>query len=422
MDLLKRNVSEWLDEVLETSPIVVVEGARQVGKSTLVSMLPDDSTVFTTMDDDATRSYALDDPVGFLGSAGRGRLVIDEIQRCPELVLPLKAAVDADRRPGRFILTGSANLLRLPGAKDSLAGRAMTVRLHPFSQGELAGATDDWVTWLLHADRGSFPVADRADLAARVAAGGYPSVQGVSPRMRKAWLLDYASRLVERDAADIAPAQASVLRKLLLLLAAAPGAELVHERLAQELGVARGTVVRYLDLLESLFLIQRLPSWSRNLTKRQIQRPKCYLTDSGLAAALSGLDAQHLASIQGADHFGPLVENFVVGELTRQRTWSSTEYTLSHYRDRTGTEVDVIIETPRGIIAVEVKSAVAATSAHFTHLKGLRDRLGDEFLAGVVVTTGLGQRAGDRLESLPISSLWLGGTREFCPENGGVHV
>lgn len=411
MELLERNIAAWLDEVLGASPIVVVEGARQVGKSTLVSMLVGGSTVLTTMDDDATRAYAHDDPVGFLGSAGQGRLVIDEIQRCPELVLPLKAAVDADRHPGRFILTGSANLLRLPGAEDSLAGRAMTVRLHPFSQGELAGTKEDWVTGLLQPNREPCPSADRTDLVGRVVAGGYPTVQGLSSRMRTAWLKDYANRLVERDAADVAPTQTPVLRKLLLLLAAAPGAELIQDRLAQELGVARGTVARYLDLLESLFLIQRLPSWSRNLTKRQVQRPKCYLTDSGLAAALSGLDVRHLSSIQGADHLGPLLENFVVGELVRQQTWSNTEYQLTHYRDRDGAEVDIIIETPRGVIAVEVKSAVSATSGHFKHLRGLRDRLGDEFLAGVVLTTGAGQRAGDRIESLPVTSLWLSDTR-----------
>lgn len=144
---------------MRASPVAVVEGARQVGKSTLVSMLRDDSTLVTTMDDETMRAFAHDDPVGFLGSAGRGRLVIDEIQRCPELILPLKAAVDADRRPGRFVLTGSANLLRLPGAEDSLAGRAMTVRLHPFSQGELAGVKEDWVSWLLQPSHDPVPVA-----------------------------------------------------------------------------------------------------------------------------------------------------------------------------------------------------------------------------------------------------------------------
>ncbi|MGL5405772.1 MAG: ATP-binding protein [Propionibacteriaceae bacterium] len=406
MDLLNRNISPWLDNLLEVSPIVVVEGARQVGKSTLIGMLDDGATVSTTMDDDLTRAYAHDDPTGFLASAGGGRLVIDEIQRCPELILTLKAAVDRDRRLGRFVLTGSANLLRLPGAKDSLAGRAMTVRLHPFSQGELAGIKEDWVSGLL---AGSFDLestADRKDIVERVTVGGYPLVQSMAPRLRKSWLKDYANRLVERDVTDLGGVQLPVLRKLLLLLAAAPGSELVQERLAQSLGVSRVTVARYLDLLEALFLIHRMPSWSRNLTKRQIQWPKCYLTDTGLVAALSGLDPAHLASIQGSDHLSPLIENFVVCELLRQQGWAETEFQLSHYRDRYGAEVDVIIETPRGIIAVEVKSAVAATAAHFKHLVALRDKLGDEFLFGVVLTTGVGQRAGDRLVALPMSSLW----------------
>lgn len=386
--------------------MVVVEGARQVGKSTLASMIGDDDTVFVTLDDDVTRAFARDDPVGFLSLAGTGRLVIDEVQRCPELILPLKAVVDRDRRPGRFVLTGSANLLRVPGAEDSLAGRAITVRLHPFSQGELCERREDWVTWLLNSARSTASSADRADIINRAVLGGYPVVQHLTSRLRTAWFKDYANRLVERDVTDIGEVQTHVLRKLLLLLAASPGAELVQDRLAQELGVARGTVVRYLELLESLFLINRLPAWSRNLTKRQIQRAKVFLTDTGLNAALAGLSAEHLKTIQGADHLGPLLEEFVVCELLRQQGWSSTEYQLSHYRDRHGGEIDIIVETPAGVVAVEVKSATVAAPHHFKHLKGLRDRLGDEFLAGVVLTTGMGQRAGDRLEALPLSTLW----------------
>lgn len=386
--------------------MVVVEGARQVGKSTLASMIGDDDTVFVTLDDDVTRAFARDDPVGFLSLAGTGRLVIDEVQRCPELILPLKAVVDRDRRPGRFVLTGSANLLRVPGAEDSLAGRAITVRLHPFSQGELCERREDWVTWLLNSARSTASSADRADIINRAVLGGYPVVQHLTSRLRTAWFKDYANRLVERDVTDIGEVQAHVLRKLLLLLAASPGAELVQDRLAQELGVARGTVVRYLELLESLFLIHRLPAWSRNLTKRQIQRAKVFLTDTGLNAALAGLSAEHLKTIQGADHLGPLLEEFVVCELLRQQGWSSTEYQLSHYRDRHGSEIDIIVETPAGVVAVEVKSATVAAPHHFKHLKALRDRLGDEFLAGIVLTTGTGQRAGDRLEALPLSTLW----------------
>ncbi len=406
MEILPRAVGAWAREVLNASPVLVVEGARQVGKSTLVRMLADEHDVLTTMDDDVTRAFARDDPVGFLRSAGDRRLVVDEIQRCPELILPLKAEVDQDRRPGRFILTGSANLLRVPDAQDSLAGRAMTIRLHPFAQAELAQRPSDWVTSVLAGIQPSAVSSERADIVDRVVKGGYPTAQGLNPRLRAAWLRDYTSRLVERDAADVAPAQVGALRQLLILIAAAPMGELVFERLAQELGIARATVQRHLEILEALFLVERLPSWSRNLTKRQIQRPKALLTDTGLAAALSGLTAEHLASPQGSDHFGPLLENFVVCELRRQQGWSTTEYTLSHFRDRHGAEVDVILETPHGVVAVEVKAATTARPEHFKHLTDLRDRLGREFLGGFVLTTGGGQRAGDRLASMSIASLW----------------
>ena len=185
-----------------------------------------------------------------------------------------------------------------------------------------------------------------------------------------------------------------------------PGAELVQDRLAHKLDVARGTVVRYFDLLESLFLIHRLPAGSRNLTKRQIQRPKVFLIDTGLNAALSNMDAAHLSSMQGADHLGPLLEQFVVCELLRHQEWSATPSKLFHYRDRQGAEVDIIVETPAGIIAVEVTSTAAATARHFQHLKALRDRLGDEFLAGIVLTTGTGQNpaiGSNRIASLLVA-------------------
>lgn len=407
MELVQRAVRPWVDELLGSSPIVVVEGARQVGKSTLVGMVAPETAIHTTMDDEVTRVFASDDPVGFLRSAGPdGMLTVDEIQRCPELIIPLKAEVDRDRRPGRFLLTGSANLLRLPGAQDSLAGRAMTVRLHPFGQDELLGRSSDWVTSVLRGTSVDAVSSDRREMVARLVTGGYPSVQDMSPRVRSAWLRDYANRLVERDAADVATAQVPALRKLLGLIAAVPMGELVGERLAEGLGVARPTVLRHLEILEALFLVERLPSWSRNLTSRQIQRPKVFITDPGLAAALSGMSAEHLASPQGSDHLGPLLESFVVCELKRQQGWSATQFELSHYRDRHGAEVDIIIETPQGVLGVEVKSAAASRAEHFKNLIQLRDRLGSEFLGGVVLTTGTGQRAGDRLMSMAVDSLW----------------
>ncbi|MDO5067707.1 MAG: ATP-binding protein [Propionibacteriaceae bacterium] len=406
MELVPRHLSERLVELLQFSPVVVVEGARQVGKSTLAAMLADAGDAMqVTMDDPLARQLAREDPVGFLQQAGERRIIIDEVQRTPELVLPLKYIVDVDPRPGRFILTGSANLLRVPGAEDSLAGRALTLRLHPFSQGEMEQRRDDWVTFVTGVSELP-PVGDRVELVQRVAKGGYPRVQQLSESSRQIWLRDYVDRLLERDSADLGTLQVPVLRRLLGLIMSSAGGELVQERFAEALGISRPTVRRYLDILESLFLVRLIPAWSRSLTRRQVGRPKIQVTDSGLAAAHLGLGAEHLSTMSGAEHFGMLLECFVVNELLRQQGWSATTFELSHYRDRHGGEVDLIIETPMGIIAVEVKAAISPTQAHFKHLITLRERLGDEFLAGVVLNSATSARAGDRLWALPVASLW----------------
>ena len=411
MQLVQRNLAPWAREILSASPVLVIEGARQTGKSTLVTMLGEDTSTYVTLDDEVTREFARKDPAGLLRSAGQGRLVIDEIQRCPELILPLKMEVDQDRRAGRFILTGSANLLRVPGAEDSLAGRAMTLRLHPFSQGELAGHVDDWVGQVLSGAWRSVRATgtgqeERAEIIARVTRGGYPPIQEMSVKLRQGWITDYTNRLIERDSRELGSTQIPTLRRLMHLIAAAPGAELVLERLAEPLGLTRATVARYLEILEDLFLLHRLPAWSRNLTNRQVKRSKCYPVDPGLTAVLAGLSTQHLLTPHGSDHLGPLLENFVVAELIRQQGWASTLYELFHLRDRNGAEVDIVIETPQGVIGLEVKAATSARPTHFKHLTALRDRLGSEFLAGIVMTLGDGQPAGDRLAAMPISSLW----------------
>lgn len=408
MDLVPRHLRRLADELLDVTPVLVIEGARQVGKSTLAhQFVPGALSTVVTLDDSQVRAFASLDPVGFLQSAGAGRLVVDEVQRMPSLMLPLKLAVDLDRRPGRFVLTGSANLLRVPGSEDSLAGRALTLRLHPFSQGEIEQRDDDWVTRMSADPTGTIGrQPDRGDIVARMVRGGYPAVQGLSPRATGLWLKGYADRLLERDSADLGTLQVPVLRRLLMLVAAAPGAELVLERFAETLGVARSTVQRYLDIMEALFITTTLPQWSRSLTSRQTRRAKCYVTDSGLLAALNNHTAERLLSPLGVDHLGGVAETFVVNELRRQQGWSETPFELSHFRDRNGAEVDVIIETDRGVIAVDVKAAASAQNRDFKHLAMLRDRLGDEYIAGVVLHLGPAGPVGDRLWAMPVTSLW----------------
>ncbi len=408
MEILPRHLRRLADELLDAVPVLVIEGARQVGKSTLAHQFaPAGAATVVTLDDPQVRTFASSDPAGFLQSAGAGRLIIDEVQRMPSLMLPLKLAVDIDRRPGRFIITGSANLLRVPGSEDSLAGRALTLRLQPFSQGEIEGHHDDWVTRMLaEPSQATGPRPDRGQVVARMVRGGYPAVQRLTERATGLWLRGYADRLLERDSADLGTLQVPVLRRLLMLVAASPGAELVLERFAETLGVSRATVQRYLDILEALFITTTLPQWSRSLTSRQTRRAKCYVTDSGLLAALNTSTTERLLSPTGVDHLGGVVETFVVNELRRQQGWSETVFELSHFRDRNGAEVDIVIETDRGIVAVEVKAAAAAQSRDFKHLAFLRDRLGDEFLAGVVLHLGESGRAGDRLWAMPVTSLW----------------
>lgn len=408
MEILPRHLRHLVNELLDVTPVLVVEGARQTGKSTLAHQFASDAAAtVVTLDDPQIRAFAERDPAGLLQTAGSGRLIIDEVQRMPSLMLPLKLAVDLDRRPGRFILTGSANLLRVPGSEDSLAGRALTLRLHPFSQGEIEGNDEDWVTKVLLDPREVMgPQPDRADVIARMVRGGYPTVQALSDRARALWLTGYTDRLLERDSASLGTLQVPVLRRLFALVAAAPGGELVLERFAESLGISRSTVQRYLDILEALFVITILPQWSRSLTSRQTRRSKCYVTDSGLLAAVNKLTAENLSSPHGANHLGGVVETFVVNELRRQQGWSETPFELSHFRDRNGAEVDIIIETDRGVLAIEVKAASTAQNRDFKHLAFLRDRLGDEFLAGVVLHLGAAGPVGNRLWTMPVTSLW----------------
>lgn len=414
MKLIQRHLEPQVKELLGISPIVVIEGARQVGKSTLTKMLkPQTNARFLTLDDPVTRNLAEEDPLLFLQSSGDNPLVIDEVQRVPQLVLALKMLVDRNRQVGKYLLTGSANLLRIPQSEDSLAGRAMTLRLHPFTQGELAGQSDNWVSMVIQlVDSGVTPLSDqppaltREEIVERSAKGGYPPVQNLDEAQRHLWIRDYTKRLLQRDATDLGQLNTKTLTQLFGLLSAAPGGELVLQHLADKLGISRETTRRYLELLDSMFLTMELPAWSRSLTNRQVRRPKVYPADPGLFTALENLRLNHLLSPQGFNYLGGLIETFVVCELYRQQGWSRTPYQLFYYRDRAGAEVDIIIETPSGVIGVEVKASTSVAPKHFKHLQTLRDRLGEQFLAGVVLNLAEPTLVGRKLYSLPINSLW----------------
>ncbi|MDO5697069.1 MAG: ATP-binding protein [Dermatophilus congolensis] len=410
--LVRRSASAFAEQALGAFPILTIQGARQVGKSTFASMLVQGRPArLLTLDDPATADAARLDPVDFVDQAPEATLVIDELQRVPSLLLALKASVDRDRRSGRFIITGSSDLLRLERTPDSLAGRAVTIDLRGFSRGELIGRHEDFVTRLLEAqDPAAFSSSwRRADVAAAIAAGGYPEATRLQGKLRRVWLDSYVTRLLQRDATEVGrvsdPAR---LRSMLRLIAANQAGELVKARLAEAAQLAATTVTSYLDVLQTLYLVDLIPPWTANLTRREIGRPKAVVSDSAVALRLGGSTEAQISQVVGGDHLGGLLEGFVAAELLKQRTWSDTEFELFHFRDRNGPEVDLVIELQSGgVIGVEVKASGTFRADHCAGLRFLKDRLGERFLAGVVLGTApQAVRFGPRIWGLPVSALW----------------
>lgn len=408
-----RNLRPRVEETLGDTRIVVVQGARQVGKSTLAAEITRHrGGRLVTLDDDLTRTAAATDPQSFVRQFPDGLLTIDEVQRVPELVLALKATVDADQRPGRYLLTGSANLLQLPATEDSLAGRAESLDLFGFSQGELAGVTETFTDRLLAGDLflGHQSNLTRHDYLTRACTGGYPeAVNRTSTRRRNAWLDNYVDRIVKRDASDVSNLhRIADLPRLIRLLAARSASELNVSSLAADAEIPVRTLPPYLDLLETLYLIDRVPAWSTNLSKRVVDRPKVLLLDSGLAARLVNVSPTGAGPNANPDAAGAIIETFVISEIRRQLGWSQQPPRLFHYRDRDGAEVDLILETADGrIAAIEIKSAATLRGKDTRWITRLRDTVGARFAGGLILHTGpQAQLFGDRLAAVPIDVLW----------------
>ncbi|WP_121257976.1 ATP-binding protein [Nocardioides ferulae] len=411
--LRTRHARELVEETLADTPITVIQGARQVGKSTLARevVVGRDATVLS-LDAAAAYGAARADPDAFVRQTD-GLLVIDEVQRVPELVRAMKDAVEEDRRPGRFLVTGSADLLHIPGTEESLAGRAETVVLYGLSQGELAGHREDFVDRLLAGDERALSARvgtlSREEYLEAVCAGSFPEPLTRVGRRRSAWFDNYVKRITTRDAQSLSRlAHLDRLPDLLRLLAANTSGELVKARIAKDAGIPETSLPGYLDLLETLYLIQVLPAWGDNLTKRVTGRPKVALLDTGLAARLNHVTPAAMAPGAVSDAAGGLFESFVSGELRRQLVWAQTPARLFHFRDRDGREVDIVIESDgRRVAGVEMKAAGSVSQRDFKGLALLRDKLNDRFAMGVVLYTGRQPLPfGDRLWALPYSALW----------------
>jgi uncharacterized protein len=336
-------------------------------------------------------------------------MVIDEIQRVPELFLAIKEVVDTDPRPGRFLLTGSARVLSLRGLPDALPGRMETIELWPLSQGEIDGKPDGFVDaiFALGPELRHDSQERRPGYVERVVRGGFPEAVARAGRRRERFFDSYVADLINRDVVQLSQIERGPeMRALTRLVAARSGQLLVAGALGNDLGLPQPTVQRYLGLLEEVFLIKRIPAWSRNLSSRAVGTPKVAMVDSGIAANLLGVDSGTLG--QPAGPLGPLLEGFVVMEIARQLGWSRQRAELFHYRTKDRVEVDIVLENRLGqVVAIEVKAASTVKAEDFRGLRHLAERTGDDFVVGVVLYTGQQTLPfGPAMRAIPVSALW----------------
>ena len=431
--LYPRHIERHLIEALEYSSVVLIHGPRQCGKTTLARMVcaplhPEKSSVTPTQhqtlgsrttgtsgyhyidfDDDTVTKTAREDPMGFVASLPE-RVILDEVQRVPEIFSALKIHVDRRRMPGRFVMTGSANVLRIPKLSDSLAGRMAMINLYPFSQCELEGQSSPRFLDALFEGGFRIEVTERlgGNLAERIAAGGYPAALARPPGLRQiTWYKDYIQQL-QMDLLDFSRISMPDMLPQLLALSATQTAGLFNiSSLASSLQLSRPTIGGYVRLLETAFLVERLPPWHSNRQSRLIKTPKLHMGDTGLACALLGVDAAGLEADRPL--LGQLLETFVFHELRRQASCRDDLMSFYHYRDRDRGEVDIVIE--RGtmeVAGVEVKASGTVTGTDFHGLRRFREAVGSRrFRAGVVLYNGeVSVGFGEGLYAVPIRRLW----------------
>lgn len=409
--MIKRNIVDRIYEALKYSRVLLMNGARQSGKTTLVRMLAEsmNSVEYVTLDDINTLSSAQRDPTGFIAQYNKP-VIIDEVQRAPEIFLPIKVAVDKAPKPGSFILTGSANVFTLPKLADSLAGRMEIISLWPLSQGEIEGKHETFIDRVFEKDY-SIPrcnAIDKDDLLDRMLRGGYPEILSRdSERSRKNWFDAYITTLLERDVRDISAIRDLKDFPLLLQALALRSSTLFNiSDISRTIGIQNDTLKRYITLLESMFIVVEHSAWSARMSKRFHKTPKLMLNDTGLLSNILGIDKNRLM----IDPFlyGQMLETFVAMELRKQATWSDTTVKLYHFRDHKGAEVDIVLETPAGdVVGIEVKATASPGLEDISGLKTFQAIAGKKFKRGIVLHTGSTRtHHSDNIYFVPISCLW----------------
>jgi uncharacterized protein len=416
-DLVPRLAQGLLDELASALRIVIVNGPRQSGKTTMLRQYQRaHGGSYRTLDNRQDQEAALADPVAFAVDGESPRL-IDEVHLGGDwLVRAIKIAVDEDPRPGRFILSGSSRFLTVPTLSESLAGRAGFVDLWPLSMAEVTGGSPDFLSRVFREPtslQGTESSWTREEYIRAICLGGYPEARGLRSQVaRSAWYDGYLTTVINRDISDFAEiGKIRAIPRLLGLVAARAGSPMVIADLARSANLDRSTVRNYLTYLDTVFLTTEVLPWSTNLTSRLSKTAEIFLTDSGLAAHLLGASEADLRRV-GHPALGGLVETFVHAELMKLATVSEVPVSIWQFRDNDLREVDFVLEGPGGaVVGIEVKATTSPGADTTKHLRWLRDRLGDRFAAGIVLH--LGQRAssfGDNIWAVPVSALWGHGT------------
>ena len=405
--MFERFVQRRAEEALLDTPVVLVVGPRRAGKTTLVRKMGAVGRNYITLDDQTTLEAAQSDPVGFI--RGMDQAIIDEVQRAPDLLLAIKKVVDDDTRPGRFLLTGSANVMTLPRVADSLAGRMETIQMLPLARAEIAGKPPSFLERLFERHLRKPSDAIIGDhLVELVLLGGFPeAISRESERRRQDWLRSYLTSILTRDLRDIAVVEKlTELPKFVRLLAEHSGHLVNYSQFGAGINVSHKTGQRYVALLEQVFLIATLQPWFTNSLKRIVKTPKLHFLDSGLLAAVRGLTFDRVKADRGK--LGALLETFVFSEVLKLMTASDLRLTPYHFRDRDMREVDIVLERDDGmIVGIEVKASATVRPSDFSGLRALAEASKDRFAFGVVLYDSAEVVPfGDRLVAAPLSCLW----------------
>lgn len=405
--MFKRNISNKLEKALKRSPAVLLTGARQTGKTTLVKQIAKDKNYnYITFDDLRFLSAAKNDPIGFISNLSKP-VILDEVQRVPEIFLPIKQDIDENRNFGRYILTGSANPLLIPKIAESLAGRIEILELFPLSQGEIIGIKDNFIDTIFSNQNLNTDNLSKTDLYNKILIGGYPTIQNIDEEDRHAWFNSYLTTILQKDVQELSKISAiNEFPRLLNLLAIRAGNIINVAEVSRASGLSVTSLHRYITLLETLFLIYFQKPWSSNLSKRLVKSPKLDLIDTGLLSYLVNLNTKNV--LENLNLMGNVLENFVLMELYKQATWNQTKVNIYYFRTNTGIEVDILLQDQsNNIIGIEVKSSETITSADFKGLSYLEETIGKKLLKGIVLYPGSQTIPfGKKFYALPISSLW----------------